>query len=574
MNKTNNQVILDRLIQEELSASNGKFSHSEYFEIYAASQILKDYDLSYDAIAAGIVGQGGDGGIDSIYTFVNGELLEEDTSINANHKRSHIELIIIQSKTSSGFDEGAITKFRESAEDLFNLNADLKEFSTRYHSVLIDKVILFREAINLLVRVFPHIQIRYFYVTQGEEIHPNVSNKAGKLKTSILNLFSNADFSFEFVTATRLLELSREVPSTSRILNVSESPISTADGSYICLVNLTQYFEFISDSDSDSLCRNIFETNVRDFQGDVTVNTGIKQTLDNKNSDNFWFLNNGVTIITPKAFLAGKQLTIDDPQIVNGLQTSYVIYTHFSELEAPIEDNRSILVRVICEMNEEARDRIIRATNNQTPIIPTSLRSSDAIHRNIEDFLKTNDFFYDRKKNFYKNQGKPIAKIISIAYMAQSMMAITLLQPNNARARPSTLINSNSEYKKIFSLDIPINVYLKVVQIMKAVENFLKSEQNLIYLDRKAITNIRYYVAMVVAINLVQSKSDIINLLSKIPTIQISDQILQAATIIVHRNYNNLGSSDQVAKGSKLLTQLLSLDLSLIEFDINPADYV
>jgi hypothetical protein len=257
-------------------------------------------------------------------------------------------------------------------------------------------------------------------------------------------------------------------------------------------------------------------------------------------------------------YLAGKQLTIEDPQIVNGLQTSHEIYRHFSEADDHSGDDRAVLVRVICEEDEEARDRIIRATNSQTSIPPASLRSSDEIHRNIEDFLKANGYFYDRKKNYYKNQGMPVAKIISIPYMAQTMMAVTLLKPDSARARPSTLINSDIDYKKIFSIDMPIDVYLKVIQIMKAVENYLKPEKCGRQLERKTVTNIKYYVAMMVSMKLVEAKENLSDKLANISAISISDEVLEEALDVVLEKYSDLGASDQVAKGSVLVEELLS----------------
>lgn len=554
--KTNDQIILEQIIKERCAESQDELSIAEYFEIYSASEILKDYDLTYDDIEYGIVGDGGDGGIDSIYTFINGEQLKEDTTINANQKKNHIELIVIQSKTSASFKEDAIIKFRESAQDLFNLANNPDDFSSRYNAELIDKVKLFRDSYSKLAKTFPKIEIRYFYSTQGDEVHPNVSGKISKLQEDIVKMFGGAEFSFNFVGASELLEMTRNVPSTSRALEVAESPIGTTAGSYLCLVSLSKYYEFISDS--GALARSIFESNVRDYQGSVVVNTGIRKTLENKQSENFWYLNNGVTIITPKAVMAGKQLTIEDPQIVNGLQTSHEIYQHFSQLDNYENDDRAVLVRVICEEDEEARDRIIRATNSQTSIPPASLRSSDDIHRNIEDFLKSNGFYYDRKKNYYKNQGMPVGKIISIPYMAQSMMAITLLKPDSARARPSTLINSDVEYKKIFSLDKPIDIYLKAVQIMKAVELFLKPENCNIQLERKTITNIKFYVAMVVSMELAGHNQDIENKLAGLPTINISTDVLQKSLDTVLSAFNELGASDQVAKGSALVRKLLS----------------
>lgn len=553
---TNDQKILQLLIKKRCEESDNEISESEFFEIYSASEILKNYDLTYDDVKYGIVGNGADGGIDSIFTFLNGELVKEDTEVNANQKKNLIELKILQSKTSSSFAEDAIIKFRESAEDLFNLANNPQDYTKRYNQDLIDRVILFRSVYEKLAPNFPKLEINYYYVSQGDEVHPNVDGKVPKLKSDLLTLFGGSTFDFDFIGAKKLLELSRDIPSTSRTLEVSESPISTEAGSYVCLVSLSKYYEFISDS--SSLARSIFESNVRDYQGSVVVNTGIKKTLSNQKSENFWYLNNGVTIITPKAVSAGKRLTIEDPQIVNGLQTSHEIYRHFSELENLENDERAILVRVICEQDDEARDRIIRATNSQTSIPPASLRSSDEIHRNIEDFLKANDFYYDRKKNFYKNQGMPVSKIISIPYLAQAMMAIILLRPDNARARPSTLINSEPEYKKLFSLDTPIDIYLKVIQIMKSVESFLKPDRCGVELPRENITDVKFYIAMLVGIKVCGGKKNITESLAALPKIELDDPVLLDAFYKATNTYVKLGGTDKVAKGTGFVKALLS----------------
>lgn len=551
--KTNDQIILEQIIKDRCEESQDGLTISEYFEIYAATEVLKNQDLSYDDIEYGIVGNGGDGGIDSIYTFVNGELLKEDTPINTTQKKNTIELVLIQSKTSTSFKEDAITKFRESAEDLFNLSNTTSEFGARYNKDIREKAELFRKAYGQLAKTFPKLHIKYYYVTQGVEVHPNVEGKVEKLRDSILSMFSSSEFSFEFIGANRLLELTRNIPTSSRVLEVSESPIGTAGGSYICLVELSSYYRFISDS--GALARSLFESNVRDYQGSVIVNTGIRQTLQNQDSEDFWYLNNGVTIITPKAVLAGKQLTIEDPQIVNGLQTSHEIYQHFTESnEGPSPDKRTLLVRIICEKDEPARDRIIRATNSQTAIPPASLRSSDEIHRNIEDFLKANNFYYDRKKNYYKNKGMPISQIISIPYMAQAMMAIVLMKPDQARARPSTLLNLDSEYKKIFSLEMPIDVYLKAIQIMRAVERRLKEKA----VERKTSTNIKYYVAMMYVIGITGSITDIAGKLNAMTQVAVNSLVLDKVIDDVMGKFEKAGGTDQVAKGSLFAESLLA----------------
>lgn len=65
-----------------------------------------------------------------------------------------------------------------------------------------------------------------------------MNGKVPKLQEDIGEMFGGAEFSFEFVGASKLLEMTRSVPSTSRILDVSESPIGTDAGSYLCLVSL------------------------------------------------------------------------------------------------------------------------------------------------------------------------------------------------------------------------------------------------------------------------------------------------------------------------------------------------
>ena len=167
------------------------------------------------------------------------------------------------------------------------------------------------------------------------------------------------------------------------------------------------------------LRRNLFESNVRDYQGSTAVNGEISQSLRVNAGEDFWWLNNGITIIAAKATQSGKTLTFEDPQIVNGLQTSTEIFQYFSEADTE-SDERNVLVRIIVPTKAESRDRVIKATNSQTSIPPASLRATDKIHRDIEEYLRPFGLYYDRRKNYHKNEGRPLEKIVSIPLMAQS----------------------------------------------------------------------------------------------------------------------------------------------------------
>ena len=83
---------------------------------------------------------------------------------------------------------------------------------------------------------------------------------------------------------------------------------------------------------------------------------------------------------------SGKAVTIEDPQVVNGLQTSTEIFKYFSAANTE-GDEREVMVRIIVPGKVESSDRIIKATNSQTSIPQASLRATDKVHRDIEEYL-------------------------------------------------------------------------------------------------------------------------------------------------------------------------------------------
>jgi hypothetical protein len=73
---TNDQIILQQILEQQRAELAPSLSLPQYFEIFAPEQVLKDFDLSYDELESGIVGDGGDGGVDGLYVFVNGALVQ------------------------------------------------------------------------------------------------------------------------------------------------------------------------------------------------------------------------------------------------------------------------------------------------------------------------------------------------------------------------------------------------------------------------------------------------------------------------------------------------------------------
>lgn len=552
---TNDLILLNQLLDQRLSEIGEGLSEEEYFEVFSAEQALKDEDLSYDELVNGVIDGGGDGGIDSIYLFINDMLYDDDLDINSFKRSVTLRLVMIQSKTSSGFSETGIEKLISSARDLFDLSKNIDELNSVYNQQLLSVVCKFRECYLALASKFPNLSFHYAYATKGLEVHQNVDRKVEALKETIEKYFTPVSFSFKFFTASALLQNARRKPCSTSSLRLAENPISTGQEGFVCLVAIKDYLEFITD-DSEHIRSHLFEGNVRDYQGKTEVNMAIHTTLEGAGPEDFWWLNNGVSIICSNASLSGKTLTIEDAEIVNGLQTSREIFNTLQGKDVSKEP-RNVLVRVLKPQNQESRDRIIKATNSQTPIPPASLRATDKIHRDIEDYLYTKGFFYDRRKNYYKNLGKPIRKILSIPFLAQSVLTCALADPTNARARPSSLIKSEDAYKKIFNTSYPLDLYYKCPLIVMSVEDALRNSANTHY--KEQINNLRFYVAAFWAWRACKVPKPSVAQVANINIAELTEDSILLAADEVWKQYCQLGASDQVAKSAELNKALSDL---------------
>ena len=448
----NSQIILEGVLQQRRIETDPDADPAAFFEFFTAQQILKDFDLSYDEIGSGMVGGGGDGGVDSIYLLVNGDLVQEDSDYSHLRKDIVIDLIVIQSKTNIGFQETPVERFITISNDLFDLSRSVA-LSSVYNKDLVEAIDRFQSVYQALTPWFPTLNVSFFYASKGIDVHDSVKRKVDMLKETVLSRVQNANFSFDFLGAPELYDLAGRQPHTTYQLPLAENPISSEEQvGFVCLVRLRDFFGFMTD-DYGSLRRPLFEANVRDYQGRTQVNDEIQASLQAIGSEDFWWLNNGVSILATQASLGGKTLTIKDPQIVNGLQTSTEVFNYCKDADLS-KDGRKILVRVMVPNEDESRDRIIKATNSQTTVPPSSLRATDKIHRDIEEYLRQKGLYYDRRKNYYKNEGKPRDKIVGIPYLAQAVMAIVLQQPDQARARPSSLLKNDEDYGRVLQLVI------------------------------------------------------------------------------------------------------------------------
>ena len=547
------RLVLETILEQERERSAPTLAADEFFEIFSAEQILKSrsFDLDADQIRSGITGGGLDGGVDAIYLFVNQKLVREDTDLAQFHgQKLSIELIIIQAKHSASFSANSVLKFGDFSQNLLRLSADVKKTSnTLYNSILKGIVSRFHTVYRDALSRRPQLRVTFYLTSLGEQVHPTVIARSEALIQQVKDYYSIAECSSECAGAKKLTEWFYQAPTKTLTMEVSRSiPWSGFGNSYVCIVSLRQFWHFISYN--GILRTHIFEANVRDYQGDVAVNREIGDTLLNQETEEFWWLNNGITILASNITSSGDVFSITDPLIVNGLQTSHRIHSHFKEHDTKGE-MRTVLVRIIKSTDSGSVDRIIKATNSQTSIPRVWLHATEDIHRKIETILSSVGLYYDRRKNYYRNQGVPPSKIVTIPYLAQALAAIVLQKPDDARARPTTV--AEKHYADMFSDECPVEVYSRCALLLKRVDEFMDGFQGR---ERSDKLNITFYLAMCVACGALESACPKRYAIATLDLSKCTDRLIQYWFDHVAEKYLALGGDDRVAKGPRLSEEL------------------
>ncbi len=463
------QALADGLIRTRAD-DLGITSLDEAFMSVAHEQVLLRYDLSKDEIDAGLTDGSLDGQIDAMYVIVNGaSLVGEEGEEIPDKGPLDVDIILIQSKNTKGFEENPLKIIRATISDLLDLSKTYDGYISGYSHKLQDLFAVARRVLFETSGRSLRVTATIFYVTKASTsaIHETVQKTAETLKDQIGNAAGTKDVGFEFVGAEELIALSR-LPRTrkKRLENHKVVSSSSAD-SFACLTTIGAFVDFLTD-DHGGLTRSFFDANVRDFLGKSEVNEAIKKTLHDLDEGDFWWFNNGITIVASDIDQKGEVLTLTDPLIVNGLQTSNVIYGFMTDasVESSVKDIRRkqlLLVKIIQPSSEKARDEVIRATNSQTHIPKAYLRGMDHVHRNIEDHLKGKGLYYERRKNQYRIAGKKVTEIVTLSEMAQALMAAILFRPADARGRPTTLLKSDDDYVSLFSDKYPLDTFLNII---------------------------------------------------------------------------------------------------------------
>lgn len=384
-----------------------------------------------------------DMGLDSIIIVINNEYIVDDLAqllevvdgINGNSGViSSVDFIFIQAKTSGDFEVSGMHKtisgFRQfmTYDNLSTSNeALLDKFDIRKH---LDDTVENIEKINVYV----------YYMTQAKRDFDSGEIKKFKMDMSdirddvISRGYTCKDFELIPCGLSAVIEMYKkyaQFQQKARFRVSGALPLPGVEGidkSFMTYTYLDEFLNIISTNDKKlsiedrdvKLNETIFEENVRSFQGEKNeVNSKILDTLKSGDAEKFFILNNGITMIAEKVISDNiyRDFTVHDPQIINGCQTSNMLYRYYLDLRKECETKEELLdklrkvsvpLKIIEVRNSELTSRIVETTNNQTSINSDQLYALTSIAREVQEFFNEiqdddgkQDIYYERRSNEY-----------------------------------------------------------------------------------------------------------------------------------------------------------------------------
>jgi hypothetical protein len=274
--------------------------------------------------------------------------------------------------------------------------------------------------------------------------------------------------------------------------------IQNVTQSYLGFIDYKEYLKLIT-GENGEIRKSVFYDNVRDFQGDNPVNHEMAETVC-EDPNKFILFNNGVTIICKKLTNLRTKFTLTDYQIVNGCQTSHVLFDNRNAIN---DGGLQVPIKLIETEDGDTVNQIIKATNRQTQVSDEQLIALNEFHRKLEAFYNTftggKRLYYERRSKQY-SYGADIEKvrIVSIGTQIKSVASMFYDKPHLASRYYGRLLKS---VEGIFSEDHQLLPYYTCAYVLYRLE-YLFRNKALPAQYRK----FKYYILMMLKYSLAKDK--------------------------------------------------------------------
>lgn len=459
---------MDRITQallDEFSAQNSlqNLSPDKRFEHFAGFLVTVGHHQEMLSTEEIIVGAGGDCGIDSIAIIVNGMLITEPEEIDdlaSTNGFLDVTFVFVQAETSASFETAKIGQFIYGVQDFFSSTPQLPRNSKvqlydRIWSEILGRSRLFKKG---------NPQIFLYYVTTGkwtDDANLVARKDAGRNDIEALGIFRR--IVFECIDADKLQRLYRESQNAVSVeITFSDRTvipdIRGVEQAYLGLLPATEFLKLI-ENENQEILNAIFYDNVRHWQDWNPVNSEIRDTLSNVDTRVFFpLLNNGVTVVARRINQTANRFLVEDYQVVNGCQTSFVLQACRDFLD----ERTMIPIRLIATQDDGIKNAIIKATNRQTLVTEEQLFALSDFPKKLEAYFPTFDppfrLFFERRSRQYNGvEGIEKVRIFNMTMLIRAFASMFLLLPHRTTRNYKALLSQIGS--DIFNIDHRLEPY-------------------------------------------------------------------------------------------------------------------
>jgi hypothetical protein len=186
-------------------------------------------------------------------------------------------------------------------------------------------------------------------------------------------------------------------------------------------------------------------------------------------------MNNGITVIARDLQRVGAKFSIDDFQIVNGCQTSHVLFDQRSEIAPSV----CVPVRLIVTQDDEVIEDIIRATNRQTQLKEEQFIALMDFSRKLENFFTAfpvnQKLYYERRSNQYSRLDIEKTRVVTPPNLIRAYAATFLSEPHRTTRNFKSLLDRVG--KDIFSAEHKLELYYASAFALYKLEYLFRTQR-------------------------------------------------------------------------------------------------